>query len=94
MLSFRLPVPLTEGFKIRACHLAKILAQRYTVDLVTFHNGAIPSEQRAQLHTIFPPGDLLPIATAARAVLCSCGPSHTAPAPSLLPSVERSAALG
>jgi sugar transferase (PEP-CTERM/EpsH1 system associated) len=53
MLSFRLPVPLTEGFKIRACHLAKILAQRYTVDLVTFHNGAIPSEQRAQLHTIF-----------------------------------------
>jgi len=53
MLSFRLPVPLTEGFKIRAYHLAKILAQQYTIDLATFHNGAISSEQRAQLHTIF-----------------------------------------
>jgi sugar transferase (PEP-CTERM/EpsH1 system associated) len=53
MLSFRLPMPLTEGFKIRAYHLAKILAQRYTLDLVTFHNGAIPFEQKAQLQEIF-----------------------------------------
>lgn len=54
MLSFRLPVPLTEGFKIRTYHLARILSQRYTtVDLVTFHNGAIPPEQEAQLQRVF-----------------------------------------
>lgn len=53
MLSFRLPAPLTEGFKIRVYHVAKILAQRYTIDLMTFHNGAIPPEQKDQLQEVF-----------------------------------------
>lgn len=53
MLSFRPPVPLTEGFKLRAYHLARILGQRYALDLLTFDDGSLAAEHRAELGRIF-----------------------------------------
>ncbi len=53
LLSFRLPYPLTEGFKLRAYHLAQILAREHEVDLLTLHHGPIPTEHRAHLEKVF-----------------------------------------
>lgn len=53
LLSFRLPYPLTEGFKLRAYHLAQILAREHEVDLLTLHHGSIAAEDRAHLEKVF-----------------------------------------
>lgn len=53
MLSFRLPFPLTEGFKLRTYHIAKILAQEYQLDLLTLHNEHVPEAHLAQLKKLF-----------------------------------------
>jgi len=53
MLSFRLPFPLSEGFKLRAYHIAKTLAQEYEVDLLALHNKPVAGEYLTQLREIF-----------------------------------------
>ena len=53
MLSFRLPFPLSEGFKLRTYHIAKTLAQEYEVDLLTLHNGSVRREYLTKLKEIF-----------------------------------------
>ncbi len=53
LLSFRLPYPLIEGFKLRAYHIARILSQKHHVDLLSLHRGTLSAEHRSQLDKIF-----------------------------------------
>lgn len=53
MLSFRLPYPLSEGFKLRAYNISKILAKEYDVDLLSLHNGPIHQKYLRHLKGIF-----------------------------------------
>lgn len=53
VLSFRLPLPLTEGFKIRTYNIARMLAQEYQVDLLALDSEHVSKEYLAQLRELF-----------------------------------------
>jgi len=53
MLSFRPPFPLTEGFKLRAYHIGRILAHNYKVDLLALSHGPIRRGHVTPLEEIF-----------------------------------------
>jgi len=55
MVSFRPPVPLTEGFKLRAYNTARILSSKYGLDLLTLApNDFEPSQaERQKLREVF-----------------------------------------
>lgn len=53
MVSFRPPYPLTEGFKLRAYHLGRLLARHYGVDLLTLQDRSWSAEAQAALSKVF-----------------------------------------
>jgi len=53
VLAFRIPYPLTDGSRIRIYNIAKILAQRYQVDLLAVNEGRIADEDLNELKKTF-----------------------------------------
>ncbi|MFB6271917.1 MAG: glycosyltransferase family 4 protein [Salinibacter sp.] len=53
VLSFRAPYPLTEGFKLRAYHLARLLARDHEVDLLCLHDRPLSTDEHAHLASLF-----------------------------------------
>lgn len=52
-LSFRFPYPLTHGTPIRIFNLCTILAQKYTLDLLSLNEGPIPTDSVSHVSGVF-----------------------------------------
>ena len=53
VLSFRFPYPLTDGARIRIYNLCRILAQKYTLDLLSLNEGPIPADSVRHVEGMF-----------------------------------------
>ena len=53
IISYRFPYPLTDGSRIRIYNIARILAQRYQVDLLAVNEGKIADEALDELKKTF-----------------------------------------
>lgn len=52
MISFRFPYPLTDGSRIRVYNMAKILSERYWVDLLAISDRSAEDEQQKYLEDL------------------------------------------